>query len=606
MQGDFEKHSIKENLKVLPAKPGVYQFLNSRGEVIYVGKAKNLKSRVSSYFNKARHENNKIKVLSSQVSEIQHIIVETETDALLLENNLIKKYQPRYNVLLKDDKTFPYICVDSGPFPRVFQTRRKSNKDAVYFGPYTSVQMVKTILELITRLYPLRSCKHNLSKKNIESGKFRVCLEYHVGNCKGPCAGYQSEEEYNSNIRNIKKILRGDIREVKNYLKERMHELSSLYKYEEAQVIKKKLEVLENYRSKSTVVSPNVKNADVFSIVDEKNYAFVNYIKVINGSVIKSQTIEIKKVLDEPPQELLALAIAEIGAKDDYEMKELIVPLHPGVSFKNLKINVPEKGDRKKLLMLSERNAKYFKQEKAKKQALYNQSGRSRRILEAIKRDLELNVLPDHIECFDNSNIQGSYPVSACAVFKNAKPSVKDYRHYNIKTVDGADDCASIKEVIFRRYKRLLEENISLPQLIVIDGGKGQLSAAIEALEELDLKNIISVIAIAKKLEEIYKPGDPYPLYLDKQSETLRTIQYLRNEAHRFGLKLHRQKRSEKLIESHLNSVKGVGPKTIEKLYRDLKTYDRIKQATFEELSESVGKQKAYLLYDFLNEHPKG
>jgi excinuclease ABC subunit C len=592
---------LQEYVKSLPPVPGAYLFRDKEGRVIYVGKAKNLKKRVSSYFLNKQFENNKLRVLVKQIRKIDHIVVDTESDALLLENNLIKEYQPRYNVLLKDDKSFPYICIKNEPFPRIFSTRNPVRDGSVYFGPYTSVHMVRTILDLIRQIYPLRNCNYFLSRENIESGKFKVCLEYHIGNCKGPCVGLQSEEDYNSNIQQIKSILKGNIHSVKALLKTRMEYHSRNFEYEEAQSVKDKLDILEKYQSKSTIVNPAIKNLDVFSFIDNEKLAVANFVKVINGAVIQSQTIEIKKVLLEDKADLLALVITEIRSRGNNNPDEVVVPFMPAMTLSGLKFTVPEIGDKKRLLDLSTRNARYYLKEKEQRQTGPKPLLRDDRILEKVRQDLKLEKIPCHIECFDNSNIQGKNPVSACVVFKKANPSKSEYRHYNIRTVSGPDDYASMKEVIYRRYKRLIDENSELPQLIIVDGGKAQLKGAVESLESLGLTGEIKVIAIAKKLEEIFLPGDPVPVYLDKKSETLKLIQHLRNEAHRFSLMFHRQKRSSDFARSVLESVPGLGSKTIERLYKQFKTFDIIESAGFDELANVIGNAKARVVRDYFD-----
>ncbi len=595
MDSSFEH--LNPIIKALPAAPGVYQFINNKGEIIYVGKAKNLRSRVRSYFNKKNYESARVKVLTRRVSDISHIVVESEADALLLENNLIKKNKPRYNVLLKDDKTFPYICLSNERFPRVYQTRKRNETGALYFGPYTSVQMVKTILELIKRLHPLRTCNYKLTEENIRKKKFKVCLEYHIGNCKGPCEGKQTEKEYNENIRSIKNILNGNIYEVKKFLIEQMQQYSTVLKFEEAQIVKEKLEILEKYRSKSVIVNPALKNIDVFSYIEDDKYAYVNYIKVSNGAIIQSKTKEIRKVLNEPGSELLGLAIVDILADQTFEKGEIIVPFDPNPDLNNKKITIPKIGDRKKLLLLSERNAKHFKVEKQNRQKIRTKNKNN--LLEIMRKDLNISAKPVHIECFDISNILGKNQVAACVVFRNGVPSTRDYRHFLIKTVSGSDDYAAMKEVVIRRYSRLLEEQKSLPQLVVIDGGKGQLNTVHNALKKMQLSDKINVIAIAKKLEEIFLPGDPLPLYLDKNSPTLRIIQNIRNEAHRFGLRLHRKKRSAEQTESKLLEINGIGATTIQKLFIDFKSYENIKNATSDDLAKSIGKHKAKLIFNY-------
>ena len=598
---DSQKDKFASIISVLPDSPGVYQFFNQLNEIIYVGKAKNLKKRVSSYFSKDRYENNKLKVLVSKINRIEYIVVESESDAFLLENNFIKKHQPRYNILLKDDKTFPWICIKNETFPRVFYTRTVINDGSKYFGPYTSVYMVKVLLDLVKQLYPLRNCNLNLSEKNIKKNKFKPCLEYHIGNCKAPCIGLQSSENYLHSIDQIKQILKGDIHKLIIYLNELMQEQSLKFKFEEAQLIKNKIEVLEKYKSKSTIVNPSLTNVDVFSILDDKNSAYVNFLKVMDGIIVQAHTLEIKKKLDESVSDMLIMAIIEIRNRLSSESKEIIVPFQIDLELNHIKFTVPQKGDKKALLDLSERNLKYYRLEKQKKSEKKKEKHSSKRILEIIKKDLNLKSIPEHIECFDNSNIQGSNPVAACVVFKNAKPSIKDYRHYNIKTVDGPNDFASMEEVVFRRYKRLIDEGKSLPQLIVIDGGKGQLNAALKSLVKLELKESVSIIGIAKRLEEIFFPNDPVPLYLDKNSESLKVIQQIRNEAHRFGIKFHRNKRSGNFIKSELEDIPGIGEKTIEQILTKYKTIKKIRSLSQDELSSEIGRIKSKLLIEYFN-----
>jgi excinuclease ABC subunit C len=601
-QPDGGDIALREIVKSLPCSPGVYLFRDKLGRVIYVGKAKVLRKRVSSYFSRNHFDNNKLRILVRQITKIDHVVVDSESDALLLENNLIKEYQPRYNVLLKDDKSYPYICVKNEPFPRVFLTRNPVRDGSSYFGPYTSINTVRSILELIRQLYPLRNCNYNLTKENIEAGKFKVCLEYHLGNCKGPCAGLQTDSDYDENIKQIKTILKGNLHGVQTFLKKRMEEQARSLDFEEAQYTKEKLQHLEKYQSKSTIVNPSISDLDVFSFIDDPKYAVSNYVKVINGSVIKSQTLEIKKVLSEDKTELLSRVIAEIRSREFNNSREIIVPFLPEVEIPGAKLTVPVKGDKKRLLDLSTRNARYFFKEKESQRLAKTFTKGTDRLLETARLDLRLDIIPDHIECFDNSNIQGKNPVSACVVFRNGKPSRPEYRHYNIKSVKGPDDYASMKEVVYRRYRRLLNEDSSLPKLIVVDGGKAQLGAALEALETLDLKGRIKIIAIAKRLEEIYFPGDPVPLYLDKKSETLRLIQHIRNEAHRFSLSFHRQKRSSGFTRSALEEIPGLGSKTVGKLYNVFKNYNSIQDASFEDLSRAIGKSKAEILKEYFRE----
>jgi excinuclease ABC subunit C len=582
-------------LAALPEGPGVYLFYDDTGKILYVGKASNLKKRVSSYFNK-NHDSGKTRVLVSKIADIRPIVVEMESDALLLENNLIKQYQPRYNVLLKDDKTFPWICVKNERFPRIFPTRNLVRDGSQYFGPYTSGLMVKTVLDLIKQLYKLRNCNYHLSEENIQAGKFRVCLEYHIGNCLAPCIGKETEESYNESIAGAKHILKGNISVLLVWLRELMMKLASEHQFEQAQQIKEKIEIVERYRSKSAVVNPAISNVEVFSMVEEGRSAYVNFLRVIDGAIIQAHNMELKKQLDESPEELLSLAIHEIRQRFSTSSKEIILPFEIAFLPPDIKVTVPRIGDKKKLLELSERNAKYFRMDRMRQEQKANPANRGNKILETLMTDLRLPGLPVHMECFDNSNLQGTNPVAACVVFRNGRPSGKDYRHFNIKTVDGIDDFASMKEIIYRRYKRLLEEGQSLPQLIIIDGGKGQLSAAVEALESLELRGKIAIIGIAKRLEEIFFPDDSVPLYLDKKSVSLKIIQQMRNEAHRFGISFHRDKRSRSLLVSELDQIKGIGDKTKEALLNYFGSVAAIRKADPEELATLVGQSKASLL----------
>ena len=593
----INKNTLADEVKVLPGKPGIYQFLDAAGNIIYIGKAKNLKKRVSSYFRKDREAGGKISVMIRKIAAIEHMVVDTELEALLLENNLIKKYQPRYNVMLKDDKTFPWICISNERFPRIFPTRNIVHDGSEYFGPYASVKMMNTILGLIRSLYPLRNCRLNLSSKNIENGRFRVCLEYHLGNCLGPCVGYQDEESYDRSVKEIREIIKGNISTIIAELNKLMMKHASLFEFEKAQIIKEKLELLENYRSKSTVVTPHIHNVDVFSIITDEKAGYVNFLRVVNGAVVQAHTLELRKKLDEKPEELLALAIVELRQRFGDSSRELILPLRLQQELPGLKITIPRRGDKKQLLDLSERNAKYYKLEKQKKLDLTDPERHTRRILERMKTDLRMKTLPVHIECFDNSNLQGDYPVAAMVCFRNAKPSKKDYRHFNIQTVKGPDDYASMQEIIHRRYKRLLEEKKELPQLIVIDGGKGQLSAALKSLEKLGLRGKITIIGIAKKLEEIYYPGDPLPMYLDKTSETLRVIRHLRDEAHRFGITHHRKKMEKGTIRTSLTDIEGIGFGTARKLLWKFKSVKNIREASEGQLAEIAGKAKAKIVF---------
>lgn len=575
----------------LPNKVGVYQYYDKNKKLLYVGKAKNLKKRVSSYFTK-KHKNPKSRILVSKIQDIKYVVVETEMDALLLENNLIKKHQPKYNVMLKDGKTYPWICIKNEPFPRVFQTRNVVNDGSAYFGPYTSVRLVKTLLEFFHQLYPLRNCTLNLSEKNIKEEKFKVCLEYHIGNCLGPCIGEQNNENYLLGIEHIKQIIKGNIKSVIVHLKNAMLKFSDNLEYEKAQSIKDKITLLKNYQAKSTIVNTKIHDVDVFTILSDENSAFVNYLKINSGAIVQAHTMEFKKKLEETEEELLQLAIVELRQRFNSTSKEIYCSHSLENIWENLRVTAPKIGDKKKLIDLSLRNAKYMQLDKQKQKIKNTERVGNKRLLEQLQNDLHLPEKPIHIECFDNSNTQGTNPVAACVVFKNAKPSKKEYRHFNIKTVKGSDDFASMEEVVYRRYKRLMEEGGDLPQLIVIDGGKGQLSSSVKSLEKLELRGEISIIGIAKRLEEIYFPGDSVPLYLDKRSESLRLIQRLRNEAHRFGITHHRKKRSKGNLGTSLDKIKGIGPKTVELLITNFGSVKKIKDSKKEDLEKLVGKIK--------------
>ncbi len=594
----MEKSELIQNiLRTLPHNPGVYQYYDAEGKIIYVGKAKNLKNRVSSYFNKDQHENGKTQVLVKKIVDIKYIIVDTELDALLLENNLIKKYQPRYNVLLKDDKTYPWICIKNEPFPRIFTTRILVKDGSNYFGPYASIKVMYMVLDLIKQLYKLRNCNLKLADSAIKSNKFKVCLEYHIGNCKAPCIGKETEEEYNQTILEIKEIIKGNINTVDRHLKILLQQSIEKMKFENAQIIKEKIDLLEKFQSKSTVVSPVINNVDVFSIVTDEKTGYVNFLKVINGAIIQGHTIELKKKLEESDEELLTLAIAELRERFNSNSREIIVPFAIDTEFPNIEFTIPQRGDKKHLLELSERNVEYYRREKIKQESLVDPERHANRILEQMKKDLHLSVEPRHIECFDNSNFQGAYPVAAMTVFKDAKPSKKEYRHFNIKTVEGPDDYASMEEVIYRRYKRVLDDNLAMPQLIVIDGGKGQLSSALESLEKLGLKGKVGIIGIAKKLEEIYFPNDSIPLYLDKRSETLKIIQQIRDEAHRFGIAYHRSKRDKGTLKTELTGINGISNTSAQKLLTHFKSVKNIKEAKSKELAEVIGKSKGEIVF---------
>lgn len=588
---------IALQLATLPKSPGVYQFYDKEDKILYVGKAIDLKKRVSSYFSKT-HDNARTRMLVKRIVHIKHIVVETETDALLLENNLIKEYQPRYNVLLKDDKTYPWICIKNERFPRVFYTRNLVKDGSEYFGPYTSMKTVRTLLELIRSLYPLRNCSYQLSRENISEGKYKVCLEYHLHNCLGPCEGLQTEQDYMKSIAAVRNIIKGDFRGMFQEFRAKMKEHAENMEFEAAQQIKEKIDILENYHAKSTVVNPKIHNVDVFTVLSDESYGYVNFLQIAFGSVIRSHTMEIKKKLEESDEELLRLAVIEIRQRFESQSKEVYLPFDLNLG-EDIKVTVPKVGDKKHIVDLSLRNAKYFRMERFKQMRIVDPKRHETRILTQMKIDLRMKVPPVHIECFDNSNLQGTNPVAACVVFKNAKPSKRDYRKFNIKTVEGPDDYESMREVVYRRYKRLIEEKKDLPNLIVIDGGKGQLGAAIDSLKKLQIEKQIAIIGIAEKLDEIFVPGDPIPLYIDKGSETLKVIQQLRNEAHRFGLSFHRQKRSKVALHSDLENIEGVGPKTIEKLLQHFKSLKRIKTANFEELVDVVGEARAKTINNY-------
>ncbi|MCS4237119.1 excinuclease ABC subunit C [Myroides gitamensis] len=593
------KEELALQIQTLPDQPGVYQYFDKEGKILYVGKAKNLKKRVSSYFNKI-HDNAKTNVLVKKIVKIKHIVVPTETDALLLENNLIKQLQPRYNVLLKDDKSYPWICIKKEPFPRVFVTRRMVKDGSEYYGPYTSIKTVNTLMELIKELYAIRTCSYDLSLQNIRSEKFKVCLEYHIGNCGGPCEAYETSIQYDKKITEIRDILKGNFKESLKGFKAYMLELATAMRFEEAQQIKEKIELLENYQAKSTIVNPKIGNVDVFSIISDETNAYVNFLQVSYGAIIRSHNLELKKKLEETDEELLALAIIEIRSRFELLTKEILVPFDLALG-EQMKVTVPKMGDKKALLDLSERNAKFYRMDQLKQIKIVDPDRHVKRIMQQMMKDLRLPKEPRHIECFDNSNIQGTNPVAACVVFKDGKPSKKDYRHFNVKTVEGPNDFASMEEIVFRRYKRLLEEKEALPDLIVIDGGKGQLGVALKSLENLGLRGKIPIISLAERLEEIFYPGDSYPLYLDKRSETMKVIIHLRDEAHRFGLTFHRNQRSKNAITSRLDEVPGIGEKTKTKLMNHFKSVKRIKEASIEEIESVIGKAKTKVLLEHLN-----
>lgn len=591
--------SIEIQVQTLPETPGVYQFFDAKDTIIYIGKAKNIKKRVRSYFNK-HHDYGKTNVLVKKIRNIKHIVVDSETDALLLENNLIKKYQPRYNVLLKDDKSYPWICIKNERFPRVFSTRRVIKDGSEYFGPYTSIKTVYTLLDLIKGLFPLRTCVYDLAEEKIINQKYKVCLEFHLGNCKGACEAKEKESDYLKNIASVREILKGNFKNSLSVFKAQMKALATNLQFEDAQILKEKIAILENYQAKSTIVNPKISDVEVYSIISDETYAYVNFLQVSHGSIIRAHTLELKKKLNESDASLLALAITELRQRFALQSKEIYVPFSVELGS-NLKMTIPKLGDKKHLLDLSLRNAKYHRLEQLKQVKITDPDRHVKRIMAQMKSDLRLTEEPIHIECFDNSNIQGTHPVAACVVFKNGKPSKKDYRHFNIKTVEGPDDFASMTEVVYRRYKRLLDEHQLLPQLVIIDGGKGQLSAALKSLDRLGLRGKIAIIGIAKRLEELFYPNDPIPLYLDKKSETLKIIQQLRNEAHRFGIEHHRNRRSKSALHSELESISGIGDKTRVQLLKVFKSAQRISFAKLDELEQIVGTSKAHKIYNFYN-----
>lgn len=595
----FPDH-ILTTLKVLPETPGVYQYFDKDNTLLYVGKAKNLKKRVSSYFTK-EHGNNRLTLMVKKIVDIKTIKVETELDALLLENNLIKSLKPRYNVNLRDDKTYPWIIIKNERFPRIFYTRKKIKDGSEYFGPYANVKVMRNLLDFVRQTFPLRNCTYDLKQENIDKGKFRPCLEYHIGHCKAPCVGFQKEEEYNANMKEIREIIKGDIhfaiRELTSQMKKKAEDLE----FEKAEELKQRMEMLEAFQSKSTIVHPTITDTDVFNIVSDEKSGYITYFKVVNGTIVQSQTIELRKKLDETDEELLVFAMVELRGRYNSKSKEIILPFEPEIKLPDCEYYIPKIGDKKKLLDLCWRNSKEYKQEQDKQIAITDPERHVSRIMQQMMKDLHLTEEPRRIEGFDNSNIQGEYAVSAMPVFIDGKPAKKEYRHFNVKTVQGPDDFATMEEVIFRRYSRVLEENQPMPQLIVIDGGKGQLSAAMNSLKKLNLVGKVAVIGIAKRLEEIYFPEDPIPLYLDKRSETLKVIQHIRDEAHRFGITHHRNKRSRETFKSELSEIKGISDKTAQKLLVELRSMQNIKEATLEQLTEVIGKSKAELVYNYFN-----
>ncbi|MDH6252237.1 excinuclease ABC subunit C [Chryseobacterium sp. H1D6B] len=592
--------SLELQLKTLPSEPGVYRYYDKNEQLLYVGKAKNLKKRVLSYFNKNLPDY-RTRIMVGKIQRLETTIVNSEYDALLLENNLIKEHQPFYNVMLKDDKTYPWICIKNEDFPRIFLTRNVIKDGSEYYGPYAKVRPAKILLETIKHIYKLRTCNLNLSPSKIAEGKYKVCLEYHIKNCEGPCEDLESKEEYDEKIDAIRGIVKGDFRKAKDYLVSQMMKHAENLQFEHAQTIKERIDILDDYQSKNTVVNPNIDDVDVFGMTSDETAAYVNFFKIRNGNIIQSFTTEIKKILEESDEDILEEALIEIRQKFGSDSKEVLLPFHLTVEIPNVKLVVPKVGDKKRIVELSEKNAKEYRLEKLKQVQIVDPERHTTRIMAEMQKLLHMPVEPRHIEGFDNSNIQGTNPVSACVVFKDGKPSKADYRIFHPKTVEGANDFATMEEVIYRRYKRMLDEGENLPQLILIDGGKGQLSSAVKSLRLLGLYGKITIIGIAKRLEEIYFPEDSIPLYLDKKSETLKILQRVRDEAHRFGVKHHRVRRKNSTIKSELDEIPGVGEKTTELLLSKLKSVKRIKESSLETLEEILGKSKAKIIYEYFN-----
>lgn len=602
-QGNFgmSETTSPQYVSQLPSKPGVYQFLNAQGEILYIGKAKNLRKRVTSYFGASKSGNYKQDVLVKKIAEVKYIIVENESDALLLENNLIKEYRPKYNILLKDDKTYPWICIRKERFPRVMQTRNYIADGCEYFGPYTSGMMVKTILELIRQLFKLRTCKLSLSESNVNKGKFKRCLEFHLGNCKGPCEGLQSAEDYEQAIAQIRDILKGNYHQVLNQMKGLMEQFAGQLQFEEAELVRKKIEVLERFRGRSTIVNPKIRHVDVFSMIDEAQFAYINFLKVVNGSIVQAHNLEIQKVVHEERKELLSSIIFDLRNRFKSKAPEIIVPFRPDIAMNGVRFTVPLRGDKIKLLELSYRNALSYRNDKDALRQSGNRTEQETILLEKLQTELRLKKLPVHIECFDNSNLQGTDPVASCVVYRSGRPDKSAYRHYNIKTVQGPDDYASMAEIIHRRYRRILEEKGGLPDLIIIDGGKGQLNAAIKSLKDLNIFTSVAVISIAKRLEEIYVPGDPVPLYLDKHSASLRLIQKIRDEAHRFGITFHQRKRSGKQLLSAFDQIPGIGIETRNKILLTEPDMEVLRKLGQEELIRLFGKRVGNVLFRYFS-----
>jgi excinuclease ABC subunit C len=593
--------NLELQLKTIPSEPGVYRYYDKNGQLLYVGKAKNLKKRVLSYFNKNQN-GYRTRIMVSKIVRLETTVVNSEYDALLLENNLIKEHQPFYNVMLKDDKTYPWICIKNENFPRIFMTRNVIKDGSEYYGPYAKVRPAKILLETIKNLYKIRSCNLDLSPKKIEDGKYKICLEYHIKNCKGPCENLETQESYDEKIDAIRGIIKGDFRKARKYLEDEMLRLAVLLEFEAAQNVKERLEFLDDYQARNTIVNPNIDDVDVFGMTSDETAAYVNFFKIRNGNIVQSFTTEIKKILEETDEEILEEALIEIRQKFASESNEILLPFHLNIEIPNIKLIVPKVGDKKRIVELSEKNAKEYRLEKLKQVQIVDPERHTNRIMAEMQKLLRMPVEPRHIEGFDNSNIQGSNPVSACVVFKDGKPSKSDYRIFHVKTVEGPNDFATMEEVIYRRYKRMLDEGENLPQLILIDGGKGQLSSAVKSLKLLGLYGKITIVGIAKRLEEIFFPEDPIPLYLDKKSETLKILQRVRDEAHRFGVKHHRTRRTNNTIKSELEEIPGVGEKTIELLLKKLKSVKRVKEANLETLEEILGKAKAKVVWEFFNQ----
>ncbi len=592
------KHNpIKEQVALLPLSPGVYQFVDRTGTIIYVGKAKSLRKRVSSYFVESKEHSAKVRVLVKQIVEIRHIVVDSEQDALLLENSLIKSLQPRYNILLKDDKTYPWIVVKREDFPRVLSTRQIIRDGSQYYGPYSSISMQRSILEFIREVIPLRTCKLNLSPQAIARGKYGVCLQYHIGNCKGPCIGAQSEEEYEQQVELVHAILKGDLRPVRQYLMHEMEQAATALKFEQAQRYKQRLDALDNYASRSVIVSAKISDVDVFSLLVDDDVAFCNFVRIRHGSIIGVTTLRLTTGIEGSEADMLTLAIqhAVESLTEGKLAREVIVPFLPSATmlFDGVTFTVPKRGEKLELLEFSLKSARIYRAEQLKNLEIKNPERHTERLMEAMRKELHLKEQPRHIECFDNSNLQGTYPVASCVVFRDGKPSRKEYRHFNVKTVEGPDDFASMREIVYRRYSRLLEEGQELPDLIIVDGGKGQLSSAYEVLCALGIENRVPIVGLAKRIEEIFFPGDPEPYYLSRTGEPLKVVCHIRDEAHRFGITFHRQKRSKDFIHSELEQIEGIGTKSIQSLLNHFRTVEKVGAAHIEELAGIVGQAKA-------------